>query len=69
MCRWYKIDVGNPTKGICISQAYQADENDASGGIASSVIPGRMVIGSNEACEKYDAKANYSRSQRLKEGM
>ena len=42
-CRWYKIDIGNPTKGICISQSYQADEKEAAGGTASSVIPGKLV--------------------------
>jgi len=68
-CRWYKIDIGNPAKGVCISQSYQADEKEAAGGTASSVIPGKLVNGSDEACKTYDAKDKYSRAQRLKEGM
>ena len=69
ICRWYKVDVGNPTKGICISQSYQADEKEATGGTASSVIPGKLLNGSNEACKNFDAKDKYSRKQRLNEGM
>lgn len=68
-CRWYKVDVGNPMKGVCIKGTYQADEKEASsstsGGV--SVIPGSMVNGSDEACEHYEDKP--SRKQRLKEGM
>ena len=66
-CRWYKVDVGNPTKGICIQGSYQADEKEATGGTATSVIPGKLINGSDEACEKYEDKP--SRAQRIKEGM
>lgn len=67
ICRWYKIDVGNPMKGLCIHGSYRADEKAATGGIASSVIPGKLINGSDEACEHYENKP--SRAQRLKEGM
>lgn len=66
-CRWYKVDVGNPTKGICIKDSYQADEKEATTGSAGSVIPGKLINGSDEACEKFEP--NPSRAQRIKEGM
>ena len=66
-CRWYKVDVGNPIKGLCIHGGYIADEKAAAGGTASAVIPGKLINGSDEACENYEGKP--SRAQRLKEGM
>ena len=68
-CRWYKVDIGNPTKGICISQSYQADEQEAAGGTTSSVIPGKLIKGSDAICNDYEVKGKSSRAQRLKEGM
>jgi len=67
MCRWYKVDVGNPMNGICISGSYQADAKEAASGSASSVIPGKLIKGSDKVCEKFEDKP--SRTQRLKEGM
>ena len=66
-CRWYKVDMGNPTKGICISGTYHTDDKGAASGSAGSVIPGKQINGSGKACEKYEDKP--SRAQRLKEGM
>ena len=66
-CRWYKTDVGNPMKGLCISERYEADEKETAAGTATSVIPAKMVNMGDEACEKFETKP--SRAQRLKEGM
>ena len=66
-CRWYKVDIGNPMKGICIVGAYQADDKEAASGSAGSVIPGKLINGSDKVCEKFEDKP--SRAQRLKEGM
>ncbi|RLB68607.1 MAG: hypothetical protein DRH08_00405 [Deltaproteobacteria bacterium] len=68
-CRWYKTDIGNPTKGMCIHGSYKAEAKDAAGGTASTVITGKIVNGSDEECENYESKKGTSRSQRLKEGM
>ena len=66
-CRWYKIDVGNPTKGLCIYGSYQQDEKEAASGVAGSVVPGKLINGSDEACDNYEDRP--SRAQRLKEGV
>jgi len=67
-CRWYKIDIGDPTQGLCITVSL-SDEKESTGGTASSVITGNMVNGSDEQCNNFEDKSNTSRSQRLKEGM
>ena len=66
-CRWYKVDVGNPMKGLCISGRYEASETETAAGTATSVIPGKIVNMRDEACEKFEDKP--SRAQRLKESM
>ncbi|KJS00777.1 MAG: hypothetical protein VR68_06830 [Peptococcaceae bacterium BRH_c4a] len=66
-CRWGKVDVGDPTKGICISGKYESDASDSTSGIAQSVIPGKMVSLSDQACDKFETKP--SRAQSIKEGM
>lgn len=66
-CRWYKVDVGNPTKGVCIVGAYESDEKASASGTVSSVLPGKLVSGSDSACEKYEDRPSHA--QRLKEGM
>lgn len=68
-CRWYKTDIGNPTKGMCIFGSYTADAKDAAGGTASTVITGKIINGSDEECKDFEDRKSASRSQRLKEGM
>lgn len=68
-CRWYRVDIGNPMKGVCIVNAYQVDSKDATSGSAGSVIPGKLIQGSDEACDKFEDKKSVSRAQRLNEGM
>ena len=65
-CRWYKVDLGNPTKGLCIEERYEADASETTSGMASSIVKGKMIMGSDEACEKFEKKT--SRAQALKEG-
>lgn len=66
-CRWGKVDIGDPTKGVCIAGRYEASAAEATSGISQSVIPGKLVSLSDEACDKFEPKP--SRAQRLKEGM
>jgi hypothetical protein len=66
-CRWSRVDVGDPTKGICIAGKYEANEEEATSGTAQSVIPGKMISLSDKACDKFEDKP--SRAQSLREGM
>lgn len=66
-CRWSRIDVGNPTKGLCIAGKYEAGEEDAASGTAQSVIPGKMISLSDKACDKFEDKPSHT--QRLREGV
>jgi hypothetical protein len=66
-CRWSRVDVGNPTKGLCISGRHEGSAEETTAGIAQSVIPGKMIGLRDSACDKFDAKP--SRTQRIKEGI
>jgi len=56
-------------KGLCIVGGYQVSGEDATSGSAGSVIPGKLIQGSDETCEKFEDRKSISRAQRLKEGM
>ena len=66
-CRFSDVDWGNPMKGKCLCDKYEASESETTAGVAQSVIPGRMITLDDPACEKFEPKP--SREQRLKEGL
>ena len=66
-CRWSRVDVGDPTKGLCIETKHEVSADEATSGVAQSVIPGKMIKLSDEECEKFEPKP--SRAQRIKEGI
>jgi len=65
-CRWSRVDIGDPTKGLCIAGRHEEEEQETTSGVAQSVIPGKMISLSDEACDKFEPKP--PRAQRLKEG-
>lgn len=65
-CRWYKVDMGNPMKGLCIEGSYETAAGESTSGTASYVVKATMHMGTDEACDKFEGKP--SRAQRLKEG-
>lgn len=66
-CRWSRVDVGDPTKGLCIEGKREARADEATSGTAQSLIPGKMIKLSDEACEKFEPKPSHA--QRIKEGI
>jgi len=66
-CRWSRVDVGDPTKGLCIETKHEVSAEEATSGVAQLVIPGKMLKLSDEACEKFETKPSHA--QRIKEGI
>ena len=66
-CRWARVDVGDPTKGVCIAGRRDADEKETTAGVAQAVIPGKLISLSDKACDKFEPKG--SKQQYLKDGM
>ncbi len=66
-CRWVRIDIGNPTKGNCIFGRRDGTAAESASGTAATIIKGKLVSLSDEACENFDTKASHA--QQIKEGI
>ena len=66
-CRWARVDLADPSKGVCLYGSGEASAEEVAAGTAQRVLTGKAIKLSDEACEHFEKKP--PRRQLLREGF
>lgn len=66
-CRWSRVDTGDPTKGVCFVGRKDGDPEETASGTAATIIKGKRINLSDEACELFEPKPSHT--QQIREGI